>query len=75
MYGKKGWPNTLSDIFSAYKQRQNELYIENDCIIWGRRVVIPLSLRNQLLRELHIAHAGMCKMKALARAYNIWWPN
>ena len=72
-YVRQGWPNTLGDEFLAYKQRANEIYIDNGCLMWGHRVIVPLTLRQQLLNELHCAHAGVCKMKAVARAY-IWWP-
>ena len=38
------------------------------------RVIIPPSLRNRLLQELHEEHPGIVAMKAIARSY-IWWPN
>ena len=42
-------------------------------MLWGSRLVIPTSLRKQVLEQLHEAHTGVCKMKALARCY-VWWP-
>lgn len=39
----------------------------------GQRVVIPRILRKKVLEELHTAHFGIVKMKALARSY-CWWP-
>ena len=42
--------------------------------MWGLRVVIPVKLQHRLLVDLHECHRGMCKMKALSRAY-VWWPN
>nr|XP_031830190.1 uncharacterized protein K02A2.6-like [Nomia melanderi] len=44
-----------------------------ECIMWGHRIVIPESLQKELLAELHSAHMGIVRMKALARSY-IWWP-
>ena len=41
--------------------------------MWGRRVIIPESLRKMLLAELHVNHIGIMRMKPLARSY-IWWP-
>ena len=38
------------------------------------RVIIPPSLRNRLLQELHEEHPGIVAIKAIARSY-IWWPN
>jgi len=38
------------------------------------RVIIPPSLRNRVLQELHEEHPGIVAMKAIAQSY-IWWPN
>ncbi|KRY59721.1 Transposon Tf2-9 polyprotein [Trichinella britovi] len=37
------------------------------------RVIIPLQARHKILKELHIGHPGIVRMKALARSY-VWWP-
>ena len=47
--------------------------MENNCIIWGFRVVIPEALR-ATLEQLHASHMSMVKMKMLARSY-FWWLN
>ena len=47
--------------------------IEDGCLLWGRRVIVPDRFRNEILEELHFSHPGMCLMKALARGY-VWWP-
>ena len=44
------------------------------CILWGLRVVVPPQGRSTVLAELHGAHSGMTRMKALARQW-VWWPN
>ena len=46
--------------------------IEHGCLLWGIRVIIPTSLRQQLLKALHEGHPGVVRMKAIARSY-IWW--
>ena len=43
-------------------------------ILWEIRDIIPPSLTNRLLQELHEEHPGIVAMKAVARSY-IWWPN
>ena len=43
------------------------------CLLWGHRLIIPHSLRADILKELHIAHAGIVKMKALTRSF-VRWP-
>ena len=35
--------------------------------------MIPLKLRGNVLKELHLGHVGMARMKMLARSY-CWWP-
>lgn len=73
----KGWPENaknLNDIESNFFKKRCELSIENNCVLWGHRVVIPESLKAAMLNELHASHLGMVKMKQLARSY-FWWPN
>ncbi|KMQ91016.1 hypothetical protein RF55_9167 [Lasius niger] len=41
--------------------------LHDDIIFRGRRVFIPLSLRPEILKELHDTHLGISKMKNLAR--------
>ncbi|XP_054275642.1 uncharacterized protein K02A2.6-like [Macrosteles quadrilineatus] len=41
-------------------------------LFWQDRVVIPQSLKNSILRELHTTHIGITKMKQLARRYVYW---
>lgn len=57
---------------SGYKE--NELTIQNDCLLKGTRVIIPYKLRQQILDELHAGHIGILKMKLLARSY-VYWKN
>ena len=53
--------------------RRNELSTDQKCVLWGIRVVVPPSLRDRLLDELHYTHQGISRSKALARSY-FWWP-
>jgi hypothetical protein len=40
----------------------------------GHRIVVPKSLRLNVLEEIHASHLGINKTKGIARSY-IWWPN
>ena len=50
-----------------------ELYIENEVLYLGCRVVIPTAQHLRLLSELHFSHIGAVKMKETARGV-FWWP-
>ena len=67
-----GWPDNVTEPLRPYWRRRHELTIEDDCLLWGSRVV-PQKLRVKLLEELHRDHSGMSRMKLVARSY-IWWP-
>ncbi|XP_056132701.1 uncharacterized protein K02A2.6-like, partial [Lampris incognitus] len=56
-----------------YFNRRNELSVEQGCILWGIRIIIPPAHRERLLYDLHQGHPGGCRMKSLARGY-LWWP-
>ena len=70
-----GWTNThtLSSEFQPFVTCELELSIQNDCLLWGSRVVVPPKLRDRVLQELHNSHPGSSQMKSLARQY-VWWP-
>ena len=57
----------------ALAKKKNELSVESGVLLWGMRVVVPLTLRKKVLNEVHVGHTGMVRMKAVARAY-IYWP-
>ena len=67
-YTKHGWPPSTEKEMKPFQRRKNELTLEDGCLMWGLRVIIPTRYRAQLLEELHEGHLGMVKMKALARA-------
>ena len=67
-----GWPNKITDNLKPYKVRQNEIGIEDGCLMWGTRVIVPQSLQSKILQSLHSGHPGITRMKAIARSY-FWW--
>ncbi|XP_058810503.1 uncharacterized protein K02A2.6-like [Phymastichus coffea] len=81
---KKGLPVMASNkvqrwsvILAAYDyelSKERELTLENGCVMWGYRVCVPLSIREEMLNELHSSHMGVVRMKMLARKY-VWWPS
>ena len=69
----KGWPDQVDHDLVIFFTKREELTVQGDCILWGRRVVIPDKWRSKLLDELHYEHPGANKMKSVARSY-FWWP-
>ena len=73
-YTKVGWPAVLTEqTMQPYWSRRNELSVEQGCLLWGIRVIVPVKLQGQVLMELHRSHTGIARMKAVARSY-VWWP-
>ena len=72
---RSGWPQHIEDLrLQPFFNRRYELSIEQDCLLWGLRVVIPTRFQKDMLEELHVGHPGIVRMKELARSY-LWWPN
>ena len=73
-YTKRGWPlGKPRQHLKPYYDRRLELSVEEDCILWGVRVVVPSKFQSRVLDELHDTHPGIVRMKAIARSY-FWWP-
>ena len=72
-YVREGWPNSPGSDLKPFAQRENELTVEGDCLLWGTRVVVPGRYRDDVLKELHTSHSGMSRTKSVARSY-VWWP-
>lgn len=70
----KGLPASSDESLRPFLGRRSELSVQSGCLLWGRRVIIPLSLRARVLQQLHAGHRGIVRMKEIARSY-FWWPN
>ena len=45
----QGWPNQVEEELHSYFRRKQELSIQDGCIMWGCRVVVPPPGRAKLL--------------------------
>ena len=43
--------------------------MEDDCILWGNRVVVPAAGRARVMEELHTGHPGISRMKSLTQSF------
>ena len=67
------WPKSIASVLQPYYNRRFELSIEGDVILWGLKEVIPKSLQQRILKELHNQHPGIVRMKSLSRIH-VWYP-
>ena len=58
----------------AYASFKDELCIINGIIFRGSRIVVPASMRNEMLCSIHEGHLGIDKQKNMSRNV-LYWPN
>ena len=52
---------------------RNELWTDDGLVLYGSRLVIPVSKRAKILSKLHVAHQGIERSKRRARQV-VYWP-
>ena len=73
---RKGWPAHRRDTPSPaklYWHVRDEIHVENELVFVGERIMIPRSLRAEILEKIHEGHLGMDKCKMRAREI-VYWP-
>ena len=56
-----------------YFLRRDALSVQANCLRSGNRLVIPEIFRLHILKDMHLGHPGVVRMKSIARSY-VWWP-
>ena len=72
-YTRLGMTEKSSEELLSYYSKRMDITNEDYKLIWNDRVIIPISLREIRLNDLHAEHLGIVKTKQLARKY-LWWP-
>ena len=70
-----GWPENIKMVPEAVRtfwSFRDELSVEDGIILKGERVVIPQSLKQDTLKQLHAAHQGIEKTRLRARD-SVYW--
>ena len=67
-------PKLLPQHLSMYKGVCFELHLEGHVIMRDDRIVVPVSLRRELLKQAHVGHPGITRTKRKLRT-TYWWPN
>ena len=71
-----GWPDEIRQVPNSLRtfwSYRDELGIVNGIIFKGRQVVVPESLREDILEQLHTSHMGIERTRRLARD-TVYWP-
>ena len=65
----RGWPDSRDELHAdlqPYWSYRDELAVIDGVILKGRHIIMPNSLREQVLNQLHTNHMGIEKTKLLA---------
>ena len=68
------WPSKCPVEVLPFKKVQNELSVINGILVKGSLLVIPTSLRVEILSKIHEGHLGIVKCQKRARS-SVWWPS
>ncbi|XP_031335291.1 uncharacterized protein K02A2.6-like [Photinus pyralis] len=74
-YCSEGWParHSISQECVPYWQHRNRITLQEGLLMKDSRIVIPQSLRKDILDKLHNGHQGISKCRSLAKQ-SVWWP-
>ena len=67
------WVDSDEPELQPYQSRAAELSVQDGCLLWGSRVVVPEKGREAVISLLHEGRPDITRMKRLARGY-VWWP-
>ena len=70
---KEGWPSKLHGPDKQFKSCPAKLSIHNGLLLRGTRIVIPQSMRTEILQKLHLGHQGITRCRERAKQ-SVWWP-
>ena len=65
---RMGWPEFIPQVeaIEPFWRRRKKFLVEADCLLLGSRVVVPPKCQEEVLKELHMGHPGIARMKAQA---------
>ena len=72
-----GWPSTIDELqtdLKPYWSYRDELAVTDGIMLKGRHIIIPTSLKQQVLDKLHANHMGIEKTKLLT-CESVYWSN
>ena len=76
-YTVTGWPTYKQDVKLAARDVfaiGGELSVCNGLLVRGNRIVIPYTMRKEILERIHDGHMGITKCRERANQ-SVWWPH
>ena len=70
---QNGWPRKVSDHLKAYFSVCDEITFAEGLLLRGYRLIIPVTLQNDVITRIHSGHQGIVKCRRRAYA-SVWWP-
>ncbi|UYV81891.1 K02A2.6-like [Cordylochernes scorpioides] len=75
-YAKNGWPKyktKVCDEAKPYWQFQDEIHVSDGIVYKGNCIMVPSTLRKEILQVVHSSHQGIAASKEKARSA-FYWP-
>ena len=72
----EGWPDNIKQTNRAirpYWSVRHDIAIEDGVLLVGSRILIPATLRQDILQQIHNGHQGVGKCKLRAKS-SVYWP-
>jgi len=72
-----GWPNNKENCpveLRYYYKFRNEIFLEDGILFFNMRIIIPKTMRKNILNQLHEPHFGINKTLNRAKS-SVFWPN
>ncbi|UYV60689.1 K02A2.6-like [Cordylochernes scorpioides] len=76
-YAKNGWPKyktKVCDEAKPYWQFQDEIHVSDGIVYKGNCIMVPSTLRKEILQVVHSSHQGIAASKEKARSA-FYWPS
>ena len=73
-YCSVGWPDkhSVNDAMKPHWSTRGELTVVQNILLKGTRIVIPSSMRLEILDKIHEGHQGIAKCRERAKG-SVWW--
>lgn len=74
-YVEDGWPDRtcITGMMHQYWPHKDSITMQQDILMFEARIIIPSSLRLDILDRIHQGHQGISKCRERAKQ-SVWWP-